>query len=795
MSIEFTEQPPFKLKATPSTAMTDTIATSSTATAASLAAEANTRFLPKAATAGPETSADLVLDQEEDAAFFRSLERQHIYLNDKQIQAVRHVDGPTLTIAGAGTGKTSVLVARTAYLLTVKNVPAKNILLMTFSVKAAKEMKERLVASLELASSAKGITSGTFHSVFLSILRKHGYQQDVFKSEEHQRIVIKGIVKKLGLTNQDEYEPETILGLISSYKINLVTPDDENLDKTMVAIWNEYETWKANHQLMDYDDMLVWTYQLLQSDSTLLRELQERFTYILVDEWQDTNKVQEQIVRMLALPENNLFVVGDPKQTIHSFAGANPQIILDFDRNYPHAKVISLEINYRSTPSIVGLGNEIIRRSKTRHCVPLKAAQHNEPERYPQYLRVANAEAEAEAVLNRIRQLVQSGQRSYRDIAILFRTHAAARAVTDLLVQQEIPFVNHGAQKMFYEQRILKPLIAYFRLAIDPTDMQAIAAILPTLYINREEGMRFITEKDRLRKKMRPLEHLLDNNTIPAFTRAAIKEKIESIGKLSQMRPSEALQVLRTHYDTYLDRKNGEVPTMHKEFQNEILAEFANALKPFVTVGDFLAFLNKITAQYGQMQELKADRTADALSLMTIHKSKGLEFPVVFVLGVSEGILPHAVALKADKLQDNVKAQKMDAEKTLVTGNSTSNRDAASALMAEERRLAYVAVTRAKQELYLTSPEAHSNASSAHVSRFLFEAFGETPDYYNKPKPAHSALANQSRQEESTKPKKTVTVSAWLCTNATCIGWSKAKMETCPICNHAMRKGIKVTQG
>lgn len=786
MSLEFNEHPPFRQKAA------QKAVTAATTTAPNLATDAQPRFLPKAATAGPETSADLVLNHEADASFFRSLEHSHIYLNEKQIQAVRHVDGPTLTIAGAGTGKTSVLVARTAYLLTIKKVQPKNILLMTFSVKAAKEMKERLVTSLGLASAANGITSGTFHSIFLSILRKRGYQQDVFKSEEHQRITVKNIVKKLGLTNQDEYEPETILGLISSYKINLVDPDDEHLDKKIVAIWKEYEAWKADQQLMDYDDMLVWTYQLLQSDNTLLRALQERFSYILVDEWQDTNKVQEQIVRMLALPENNLFVVGDPKQTIHSFAGANPQIILDFDRNYPNAKVIQLEINYRSTPYIVGLGNEIIHRSKTRHCVPLKAAKHNEYDFHPQYLRVADTEAEAQAVLDKIHDLVHLGHRRFRDIAILFRTHAAARAVTDLLVQQEIPFVNHGAQKMFYEQRILKPLIAYFRLAVDPTDMQAIASILPSLYINREEGMRFITEQDRLREKARPLEHLLDMNTIPAFNRVAIKEKIASVRKLAQLKPSEALQLLRTHYDTYLDRKNGEVPTMHKEFQNEILAEFATALKPFVTVEDFLTFLDKITDQYERMQGLKLDRNADALSLMTIHKSKGLEFPVVFVIGVSEGILPHAVALKAEKLQDNVKAQKMTAEN--MGAKSTPSRDGASALMAEERRLAYVAVTRAKQELFLTSPESHSNANNAQVSRFLFEAFGETPEY-SKPKQTYSIPANHSRGEKSTEPTKTRTVSAWLCTNPKCIGWSRAKMETCPICSHAMKKGLKVTQG
>ncbi|EJL45873.1 DNA/RNA helicase, superfamily I [Brevibacillus sp. CF112] len=738
--------------------------------------------VPHAIITEPKTSKDLVSNQERDAFYFRSLEKQGIFLNESQIQAIRHFQGPLLTLAGAGTGKTSVLVCRTGYLISVRNVDPRNILLVTFSKKAANEMKERIAQLPGIDKSiTENIQARTFHSFFLAILRKHGVLQEILGETRHQHIVMKKILREMGL--QDTYQPETLFSLLSSYKMQMVSVDQlqekTEEEKELKQIFSRYEEWKDKNNKIDFDDVLLRAYQLLQQKPSLLHSLQKRFLYVSVDEFQDTNMVQYELIKMIVKPHQNLMIVGDDDQTIYSFNGARNDFILDFDKLFPNAKTITLDINYRSISSIVGLGNEIIQHNIKRKKKTLKATKKDGIT--PRYMSPKNSDDEAEKIVSHILREVESGKRRFRDIAILYRSSNNNRAILEQLIQHDIPFIDYGGDESFYDHWLVKAVLDHLRLAINRRDFEAIEGVLPTLYINREQGLQYILDQDSVQKKKWPLIHLLSLQEIKDFQKEKIMERLKCIKSLESMTPLDAIQhIRREFYDQFLETNKRHKLTHHKEIIRETLDELESSAKRFNTIGEFLSFITMVTEKRQEMKQLKKDKQANAIQLMTIHKSKGLEFPVVFLISASEGNMPHSSAIDAERMEDLY----VDLKDILKV----------SSALEEERRLAYVAVTRAQEELFISSP-MYYRGKKTEVSRFIMSAY---PRYEaNKSK----AESRKSMSEGSVSPKyaKQETVYAWLCTGGSCNVWQRIlsyeeaelKSRECPVCKAPMEKGSK----
>ncbi|MCR8644194.1 UvrD-helicase domain-containing protein [Paenibacillus sp. N1-5-1-14] len=722
--------------------------------------------IPHANIASTFTSIDLVPDQDSDAFYFRSLEKRNIKLNELQIAAVRHVGGAALIVAGAGSGKTSVLTSRAGYLIAMGHVQPHNLLLVTFTSKAAEEMKQRISLLPGLTvRMAREVVTGTFHSIFYRILRSEGFDQKIMSSENHRQTIIKIILRKMNL--HDAYEPETLLSLLSSYKSNMMSIDDlpnkSPAEKEQREVFRQYEAWKRDNHYMDFDDMLLEAYMLLQRSPNMLWKLQERFQYVMVDEWQDTNPIQYELIKMLTGNRQNLFVVGDDDQTIFTFNGADSSIILNFDQVFPKAKVILLDVNYRSTNSIVGLGNEVIRFNQMRRLKTLQATRSGE--HHPYFLRPSTTDDEAMMVVSKIKHEVQAGRRNYRDFAILHRTISSSRAMFEQLVMDGVPFMSFSMGVSFYEQSIVRPVIDYLRLSLNPKLQSAMEGIIPSLYLNREKSLTFIYTHELKEPLEKPLQHLLKLPDLKSFQLQQLGERLRMVDKLKDMKPQLAIQEIRRTYDAFLDANERQQLTLHKEMVKETLSEIEASAKRFDKVAEYVDFIDHVIQKNSEMEQLRKDPTSDALSLLTIHKAKGLEFPVVYVIGASESILPHSSALDADGRKDMI-SDKKGPEKV-------------AAAIEEERRLAYVAVTRAMQEVYISSP-SYYRGDQVEVSRFFMEPYG------NKKK--DPAAKQQSAQKEETFP-------TWECTKTGCRGWMRItsvkhapKEKVCPLCNEKMKR-------
>ncbi|MFD0615951.1 UvrD-helicase domain-containing protein [Paenibacillus sp. GCM10027629] len=793
--------------------------------------------IPRAPWTDGRTSAEAVPNTAADAFYFRALEERGITLNESQIQAVRHGDGPLLTIAGAGSGKTSVLVSRTGYLIAVRKVAPRNILLVTFTSKAAAEMKSRIARLPGISPrAANEVQARTFHAFFLMILKHHGYTQRLLSETRFQQIVMKRILRELGL--HQSYEPETVLALLSSYKMKCALldelPEQSLEERDLKAAMLRYETWKKETHQMDFDDVLVFAHQLLLENTSLLASLQRRFQYVMADEFQDTNHLQYVLLRMIVAGNRNLMVVGDDDQTIYTFNGAEHTFILNFHLEYPETKTITLDINYRSNANIVGLGNAVIVHNKERKVKTLKVSgeQHKEwreDDFKPQYMRPGGTDEEAELIVRHIQEQIASEQFDYREIAILHRTASSSRAMFEQLVLSEMPFVQYGAGPLFYDQWLVKPVMDHLRLALNPRDMVSLESAVAALYVSREVGSAYIQRQDKLKPKKYPLIHLQDWPELKSYQRDAVKERIRLIKSLKAMKPIFAIQEIRRQfYEKYVEVHDVHKWTQHKETLTETLDELESAAKRFDTVEAFIAFVDEMSTKHTEMTELMHNKDADAITLMTIHRSKGLEFPCVYLIGASEGILPHSSALqeaeepKGDpkrgerairrmKLRterrgegrggDDVEAMAARSEIAAATSGAAGGMSTAAAALEEERRLAYVAVTRAQEELYISSP-AHYRGKKADVSRFFAAAFGgAVPERRPAAPLARTATARADGARTAAAPAGAAVrrVRAWLCTDAGCPAWMRmnpreaadpaAASKACPLCKGPMAPG------
>jgi DNA helicase II / ATP-dependent DNA helicase PcrA len=737
--------------------------------------EAEKTDIPSASLHKGQTSKELVASGEEDAFFFRKIEEAGILLNEAQIAAVRHGSGPCLTLAGAGTGKTTVLVCRAGYLMNVKDIMPQNILLVTFTKKAAEEMKQRINSLPGIEGRGKGVQASTFHALFLYLLRSRHYTQEIIGNDRYKQIILKQLQREMNI--YDPYDAETLLAKLSHYKLNKINikemPQSSKSDKEIRDILIRYEEWKRRNHKMDFDDILTEAYDLLDMNPNLLQSLQHRFQYVMVDEFQDTNLIQYELIKMIAA-HGNLFVVGDDDQTIYSFNGARNEFILDFDEEFPEARIVTLKENYRSDACIIGLGNEVIDRNVHRRNKRLIATK--EEKEKPLYARPATADEEAVWVTEEIERMVEGGY-SYRDITILHRTMSSGRAVFEQLLMKEIPFQPYNQKdSLFYENWTVKPVVDYLRLCIVPRNFDAIGNILPTMFIRREQGMAHILQEDSKARKKYPLIHLTTMNGLKPFQVKNIKSRMKFIKSLQEDSPETAIKKIRKEfYHQYLDAQESHVVTEQKELIKEMLTELEGSAKRFETISSFITFIDEMKAKYEDVYQNK-NRETDSVSLMTIHRSKGLEFPVVFLIGAIEGNLPHSSALNAGKLEDKIYKESAHKEK---------------GALEEERRLAYVAITRAKEKLFISSP-AYYQGEVRKCSRFISDIFSKEPH-------KDEVKSGGSREKRTGKLHR---VKAWLCTKGNCIAWQRREagetasdQKKCPICSSPMELGEKEVYG
>jgi len=628
-------------------------------------------------------------------------------LNPTQREAVEAIEGPVLILAGPGSGKTRVITHRVAYLVKLCGVNPSHIMTVTFTNKAAREMRERLEQLLGQAVEA--LTLGTFHAICARILRREGKaigldSSFVIYDEEDQLSLTKQALEELNL-DPKQYAPRALHSAISAAKSRLIDPNDyaqrvsSYFEEIVHRVYQRYQQLLSQGRVVDFDDLLMKTVQLFQDHPQILNRYQSKYVHILVDEFQDTNIVQYMLMKHLAGKYRNLCVVGDPDQSIYSWRFADLRNILSFEKDYPEAKVVFLEQNYRSTKTILEVATDVISVNMQRK--PKKLWTENEDGASIIVIESYNAEEEAQSVVNEIEKLIGQEQISLKDCAVMYRVNAQSRALEETFLRYGVPYKLVGGTR-FYQRREVKDIIAYLRVIHNPQDNVSLVRIINV-------PVRGIGQ--------RTLSHLQDwakAHDISLFE--ALKQVSQNVitGEAKQSLPPRIIQALagfaavmagliaqshelslsglldeiweHTGYRKYiLDKEDGEDRWENVMELKSVASEY-DELDPEETLAVFLEKVSLVS----DIDEL--DEKPDAVTLITLHQAKGLEFPAVFIVGLEEGILPHRRSFD-------------DPEE-----------------MEEERRLCYVGITRAKKRLYLLRSYRRSlfGGSTANPpSRFL----------------------------------------------------------------------------
>ena len=631
-------------------------------------------------------------------------------LNDRQKEAVLHTEGPLLILAGAGSGKTRVLTHRIAYLIEEKGVNPWNILAITFTNKAAGEMRERVDNLVGFGSES--IWVSTFHSMCVRILRRHiealGYATNfTIYDTDDQKTLMKDVCKLLEVDTK-VYRERSLLSAISKAKNELMTPEELMLEaggdfgrKKVAEVYGEYERQLRANNALDFDDLLLKTVQLFQTQKEVLDYYQERFRYIMVDEYQDTNTVQFELVRLLAGKYRNLCVVGDDDQSIYKFRGANIQNILNFEKVFPDARVIKLEQNYRSTETILEAANGVIRHNKGRKDKSLWT--ENGKGEAIEFRQFDTAYDEAEYVVDDIRRQVKTGEGSYSDHAILYRTNAQSRMFEEKFVTAGIPYKIVGGIN-FYARREIKDLLAYLKTVDNAQDDLAVRRIINVP--RRGIGLTSINrvQEYAARREIGFYEALLGADLIPDIGRGL--SKLESFAALmehfkrdaQEMTISDLLQEIleETGYIESLQAEDTEEAEARLENIDELrnkIAAYEEACQEQDEPVTLSGFLEEV-ALVADIDDL--DENSDYVILMTLHSAKGLEFPHVYLVGMEDGLFPSYLTITADDPEE----------------------------VEEERRLCYVGITRAQEKLTLTCARrrmVRGETQYNKMSRFLKE--------------------------------------------------------------------------
>ena len=641
-------------------------------------------------------------------------------LNEPQREAVYHTDGPLLILAGAGSGKTRVLTHRIAYLIGERDVNPWNILAITFTNKAAEEMRQR-VDNL-VGFGAESVWVSTFHSACVRILRRFidrlGYENHfTIYDTDDQKTLIKEVCRKVDVDTK-VFKERSLLSAISSAKNEMILPDEFELNaggdfaKMKIAkVYREYETQMRANNALDFDDLLVKTVQLLQTQPYVLESYQERFRYIMVDEYQDTNTVQFQLVSLLAGKYKNLCVVGDDDQSIYKFRGANIRNILDFEHEFPDAKVIKLEQNYRSTGNILNAANSVIANNRGRKEKSLWT-ENGEGEliRLRQF---DTAFDEADFIGEDIKNAVRQGG-SYNDSAVLYRTNAQSRLLEEKFIAMNIPYKIVGGVN-FYARREIKDLLAYLKTIDNGRDDVAVRRIINVP--KRGIGLTTINriQESATERGIGFYEALLAPELIAGVGRSATK--LDSFAALieyfktlaEEMNITDLLQevIEKTGYIESLENEDKEEAKTRKENIDELISKAAT-YEESCQDKDEKATLSGFLEEVALVADIDSlDEDQEYVVLMTLHSAKGLEFPRVYLAGMEDGLFPGYMSINAGDREE----------------------------LEEERRLCYVGITRAEQELTLTSARrrmVHGETQYNPMSRFVKEIPRELLDTGNK---------------------------------------------------------------
>ncbi len=618
---------------------------------------------------------------------------------------MRHRDGPLLVVAGPGSGKTRVLTYRVAYLVASGAAPPDQILAVTFTNKAANEMVRRLVALIG-ESLARRLWVGTFHATCVQILRREalhaGLPRDFAIYDPSDQVQVMRLALKDLDVDPKRYDPRQMLGACSRFKNELISPEQaaeragSAYDRLVARAYRRYQERMREAGALDFDDLLVETVRLFERESEVLARYQRRFRYILVDEYQDTNHAQYVLVRLLAQAHRNLMVVGDEMQSIYGWRGADIRNILSFQRDYPDARVIRLEQNYRSAGTIVEAANHLIRHSDQR--LDKRLWTDNPPGGPIIFCRAEDERAEAAFVASEIRKGVQAG-RAYRDFALLYRTHAQSRAFEEAFLARDIPY-RIVAGLRFYERKEVKDLLAYLRLVASPQDVLSLRRIINVPRRGVGEASLGRLEAFAQSRGVPPALAIREACEANLFGRGAREALLRFAEQLDAWRSAASAGVGLTELVDRILSESGYLDALQEEGGEEALARIEN-LKELRTVSRRFeeehpgAGLDEFLAHVALMSDVDAyDDQVPAVTMMTLHAAKGLEFPVVFLVGMEEGILPHSrSAFEASDLE-------------------------------EERRLCYVGVTRAREQLYLTCARLrilYGQVAENEVSRFVDE--------------------------------------------------------------------------
>ena len=644
-------------------------------------------------------------------------------LNPQQKKAVQITEGPLLVVAGAGSGKTSVLTRRIAYLVAEKGIAPWNILAITFTNKAATEMRER--EHKLLGQQADDIWMSTFHALCVRILRrdaeKIGYTSNFSIADSAEQLTLIKHIQKEQNINPKMYEPRRILSAISNGKNDLLTPDaysasaSSPFEKVTAQVYQEYQKRLKNDQIMDFDDLIMQTLVLFKTDPAVLHYYQNKFRYLLVDEYQDTNQAQYELCHALAAQYKNICVVGDADQSIYGWRGANMENIMNFEKDYHDAGVqtVKLEQNYRSTGHILAAANAVIRNNSNRKAKKLWTDQGEGAK--VTYYRAQSGDDEAHFIISKIQEEVKEKRRSYHDFAVLYRTNAQSRTVEESFVKSNVPYQIVGGHK-FYDRKEIMDVMAYLKLVANPSDSMSFNRIIntPKRGIGPVSVRRFL---DFARENNLSILGAFDHLNMSGITARAAAKLSDFGAKLR-----DAINFARDHSVTGLTEKILQdfgytaalkaEHTIEAETRLENLDEFLSVTKRFDdeyeenddsdetenALSDFLAEVSLLSDQ----DDLA--NNDDQVALMTLHAAKGLEFPVVFLVGMEDGLFPLSRSLMEDDQLE------------------------------EERRLAYVGITRAKRELFLTNAYSrmmYGRMQNNPPSRFLEEIDQDDLDIEN----------------------------------------------------------------
>ena len=638
-------------------------------------------------------------------------------LNDKQKEAVFYSDGPLLILAGAGSGKTRVLTHRVAYLIHEKNVNPYNIMAITFTNKAAREMRDRI--NRLIGHGAEAVWVSTFHSACVRILRRYidriGYNNNftIYDSDD-QKTAIKAACKKLQVDTKFVKE-RAIMSAISMAKNNMITPEeyrnsaDDIRTKIISKVYEEYQSRLKKNNALDFDDLLVKTIELFKSDKEVLMAYQDRLQYIMVDEYQDTNKVQFEFIKLLADKYKNICVVGDDDQSIYKFRGADISNILNFEQIFTGTKVIKLEQNYRSTKNVLEAANQVIAHNYSRKQKTLWTER--EAGDLVEFRQLDNEYHEAEFIVNSIKDLIDENRYDYKDIACLYRTNAQSRVIEEALLKENIPYKIIGGQN-FYQRKEIKDLIAYLKTISNGDDDFAVRRIInvPKRGIGAttiekvqkyadDNNMSFYQalEDKKCRISLGSRAEGKVNSFVYFIQRMKAELEYDSISDLMENILSE------TGYEAELkmedtDEANARLENIN-EFFNKIV-DYEDKCKQAGKENNLDEFLEEI-ALVADIDNF--DENENYVVLMTVHSAKGLEFPKVFLCGMEDGLFPSKMTLLSDDKSE----------------------------IEEERRLCYVAITRAMDSITMTSAKRRMMRGDLYimkVSRFITEIPGLSAD-------------------------------------------------------------------